>query len=118
MSHRHYCDFGEHEWECSGVAQRLGYDQPTVCECLCGLPLEGHDHSQCQCGGPIEIKACPLHIEQERQHIAEGKGEWDRQAAEFGLKEKLARIEALPEGAEKLAFKQEVAAWVFEHTKR
>ena len=55
MSHRHFCDFAGHDWEC-------GAD----CECCCGLPMEGHDHSDC----PVELRACGKHIEAQRQSIA------------------------------------------------
>ncbi len=47
--HRHYCDVAGHEYECS-----------NDCECFCGLPMEGHDHSDC----PIELRACAEHAEQ------------------------------------------------------
>jgi hypothetical protein len=44
--HRHFCDAEGHDWQCSGD-----------CECICGLPMEGHDHSEC----PVELRACPEH---------------------------------------------------------
>ncbi len=47
--HRHYCDVAGHEYECS-----------NNCECICGLPMEGHDHSDC----PIELRACAEHAGQ------------------------------------------------------
>ena len=46
MSHRHYCDYAGHDWQCDGD-----------CECICGLPMEGNDHSEC----PVELRACPEH---------------------------------------------------------
>ena len=46
MSHRHYCDYAGHDWQCAGD-----------CECICGLPMEGNDHSEC----PVELRACPEH---------------------------------------------------------
>ena len=30
MSHRHYCDFAGHNWQCG-----------EHCHCICGLPMEG-----------------------------------------------------------------------------
>jgi hypothetical protein len=56
MGHRHYCDFAGHDWQCSGD-----------CECCCGLPMEGHDHSDC----PIELRACPEHEAEAARSIAE-----------------------------------------------
>ena len=56
MSHRHYCDFAGHEWECG-----------AGCECCCGLPMEGHDHSDC----PVELRVCGEHSEAQRERIAE-----------------------------------------------
>jgi hypothetical protein len=56
MSHRHYCDFAGHDWQCS-----------ENCECICGLPMEGHDHSEC----PVELRACPEHAAEQQRSIAE-----------------------------------------------
>jgi hypothetical protein len=56
MSHRHYCDFAGHDWQCGGD-----------CECICGLPMEGHDHSDC----PVELRACPEHAAEQERSIAE-----------------------------------------------
>jgi len=44
--HRHFCDIEAHDWQCS-----------ESCECVCGLPMEGHEHGQC----PIELHPCPEH---------------------------------------------------------
>lgn len=44
--HRHACDVG-HYYECDD----------DNCVCICGLPMEGNDHSDC----PIEIRLCPEH---------------------------------------------------------
>ena len=49
MSHRHCCYVTGHEYECG-----------NNCECICGLPMEGHDHSDC----PVELRACAEHAEQ------------------------------------------------------
>jgi hypothetical protein len=56
MSHRHYCDFAGHDWQCS-----------ENCECICGLAMEGHDHSEC----PVELRACPEHAREQQRSIAE-----------------------------------------------
>jgi hypothetical protein len=56
MSHRHYCDFAGHDWQCSGD-----------CECCCGLPMERHDHSDC----PVELRACPEHADEQQRSIEE-----------------------------------------------
>jgi hypothetical protein len=70
MSHRHYCDFAGHWFECDGKALRSGDTRPSACVCLpCGLPLEGFDHSECH--DPVELIACPEHREEERRSIEE-----------------------------------------------
>ena len=51
MSHHHFCDAEGHEWECASPS----------CECICGLLMEGHDHSEC----PIELRACTAHADGE-----------------------------------------------------
>jgi hypothetical protein len=56
MSHRHYCDFAGHDWQCS-----------EDCECICGLPMEGHDHSDCS----VELRACPEHAPEQERRMAE-----------------------------------------------
>lgn len=56
MSHRHWCDWAGHDWQCSGD-----------CECLCGLPMEGNNHSEC----PVELRACPKHEVEAARAIAE-----------------------------------------------
>lgn len=56
MSHRHWCDWAGHDWECGGD-----------CECCCGLPMEGHDHSGC----PVELRACPEHAAEEQRRLQE-----------------------------------------------
>jgi len=56
MSHRHYCDFAGHDWQCS-----------EGCECICGLLMEGNDHSGC----PVELRACPEHEAEAARSIAE-----------------------------------------------
>jgi hypothetical protein len=56
MSHRHFCDFAGHNWQC--VEQ---------CHCICGLPMEGHDHSKC----PVELRACSEHAAEQERRMAE-----------------------------------------------
>ena len=56
MSHRHYCDFAGHHWQCAGD-----------CECCCGLMMEAHDHSDC----PVELRACAEHEAEAARSIAE-----------------------------------------------
>jgi hypothetical protein len=86
MSHRHFCDVAGHYWECPGKALRGGDSEPSVCISLpCGRPLEGYDHSGCN--DPVELLACPEHIEEERQSIAEARKEYNRSAAESGAEE-------------------------------
>jgi hypothetical protein len=58
--HRHACGVG-HYFECA-----------ADCECFCGLPMNGHDYSEC----PIDIRLCPEH---ENEH--------DRPAPEPGFVE-------------------------------
>jgi hypothetical protein len=54
--HRHFCDAEGHDWQCSGD-----------CECICGLPMEGHDHSEC----PVELRPCPEHAAEFQRRIAD-----------------------------------------------
>jgi len=56
MSHRHYCDFAGHHWQCA-----------EDCECVCGVAMEGNDHSEC----PVELRACPEHAAEQERSIAE-----------------------------------------------
>lgn len=55
--HIHYCDEYGHEYECSGD-----------CECICGLLMNGNDHSDC----PVELRPCPDHKAEQEQRMAEG----------------------------------------------
>jgi len=52
--HRHYCDVAGHEWQCGGN-----------CNCICGLPMEGNDHSDC----PVELRPCPEHKDETEQQM-------------------------------------------------
>jgi hypothetical protein len=56
MSHRHFCDYVGHDWQCAGD-----------CECICGLPMEGNDHSECA----VELRACSEHSAEQQRSIAE-----------------------------------------------
>jgi hypothetical protein len=112
MSHKHFCDVAGHWWECNGKAMRSGNAERSVCICLpCGRPLEGFDHSSCD--DPVELLACPDHHQLYRRHVEEVKKGLDRQRAEFGLEQKLAKLQSLPDGPEKDSLNKEVADWVF-----
>lgn len=37
------------------------------CECICGLLMEGNDHSDC----PVELRACPEHAAEQQRRMAE-----------------------------------------------
>ena len=62
MSHRHYCDYAGHDWQCVGI-----------CECICGLPMEGNDHSECS----VELRACPEHSAAQLSHAEATSSESD-----------------------------------------
>ena len=58
MSHRHFCDFAGHYWDCEGTATRLFTPEPSVCMCLnCGTPMEQGQHDDCS----VELLSCPEH---------------------------------------------------------
>jgi hypothetical protein len=58
-----------------------GGTEPTICICLpCGRPLEAYDHSGCN--DPVELVACPEHIEEERRSSAEFRQRHGGSAAE------------------------------------
>jgi len=62
MSHRHFCDYEGHYWECgwSAVRQFADASEPTQCMCVKHLvSMEDGDHSEC----PVELLACPEHRE-------------------------------------------------------
>ena len=56
FSHQHGCLVEDHYYRCS-----------EDCERICGLPMNGNDHSDC----PVELRPCPDH-----------KAEWERGLAE------------------------------------
>jgi len=57
--HRHYCDTVGHDWQCSSAE----------CVCICGLRMEGNDHSDC----PVELRPCPEHENQVGRQMVELK---------------------------------------------
>jgi hypothetical protein len=64
MSHRHFCDYAGHEWECVGTALRplAGDTEPSDCMCLVHqVSLANGDHSEC----PVELLACPEHRDEQ-----------------------------------------------------
>ena len=106
MDHQHFCYVAGHYWQCEGTALRGGDTEPSVCVCVCGLPLEGLDHSGCH--ENVELLACPEHRKEGRR-----RKEHERRAAEFGFDEKWARMKALPDGPEKHALAEEIVEWLF-----
>ena len=113
MSHQHFCDVGEHCWECDGRALRSDDTEPSICICLpCGVPLEGFDHSNC--GNPVELVACPQHHEEALRRLEMAREIFRRRAAEVGLSEKCKRMESLPEGTEKDALTEEIKEWILQ----
>jgi hypothetical protein len=58
MSHKHWCDYAGHYWDCSGMATRLFQAQPSECFCSQhGIPIEVGNHSECS----VELLSCPEH---------------------------------------------------------
>lgn len=58
MSHRHFCEFAGHYWDCSGDAVRLFESEPSVCMCIQHrVPMDEGDHSSC----PVELLSCSEH---------------------------------------------------------
>jgi len=56
FSHRHWCEVYGHDYQC-------GED----CVCICGLPMNGSDHSDC----PVELRPCPEHKAEQECRMAE-----------------------------------------------
>ena len=111
MSHEHFCYVAGHYWQCGGTALRGGDTEPSACVCVCGLPLEGLDHSGCQ--DCVELLACPEHREGGRRRTEDAGKECDRQRAESGFDGKWRRMKALPDGPEKHALAEEIVKWLF-----
>lgn len=58
--HHHFCYVVGHDFECR-----------EDCECICGQPMNGNDHTDC----PIELRPCPKHhSEQEMSDESESEG--------------------------------------------
>jgi hypothetical protein len=73
MSHRHFCDYAGHDWECDGFALRplAGNTEPSECYCLRHqVPMEEGDHSRC----PVELLACPEHLDEQLDQM--GISDW------------------------------------------
>ena len=99
MSHRHFCDYAGHEWECEGTALRpiRGDTEPSTCMCLNHqVSMEDGDHSMCS----IELLACPEHREAQLQKM----GTVDRPDEESQFEQMFAEMNT-PEA--KLKFEQE-----------
>jgi hypothetical protein len=113
MSHRHFCDVAGHRWECNGKAMRSGDAEPSICMCIpCGLPLEGFDHSGCH--GPVELLACPEHMEEERRSIEEARKRCGGGAAESGSGEADPAMAKVEEGESPAELSPNEAAPPFE----
>jgi hypothetical protein len=70
MSHRHWCDFAGHDWECEGNAMRqFAQDSmPTLCMCIKhSVSMDDGDHSEC----PVELLVCPQHRHEQLEQIGE-----------------------------------------------
>ena len=62
MSHRHWCDYAGHYWECDGAAVRLLAPEASVCVCLDhGVPMDEGDHSNCS----VELLSCREHRDEQ-----------------------------------------------------
>lgn len=55
-SHRHWCAVEAHYYDCA-----------EDCICICGVPMNGNDHSEC----PVELRECPEHAFQQGQQVPE-----------------------------------------------
>jgi hypothetical protein len=72
MSHKHFCDFTGHLWECEGMALRplAGDTEPSVCMCdTCQVPMEFGNHSGCM----VELLACPEHRDAQLRAMQENR---------------------------------------------
>ncbi len=59
--HTHFCDVHGDYWKCS-----------EDCQCICGLPIEGNDHSDC----PVELRPCPEHQPEADRRMQEAISQW------------------------------------------
>ena len=58
MSHKHFCDFAGHYWDCDGTATRLFAPEATICMCMDHrVPMDEGNHSNCS----VELLSCPDH---------------------------------------------------------
>ena len=67
-SHRHFCDYAGHDWQCAGTALRplAGDTEPSVCLCPDHMvPMEEGDHSKCM----VELLACPDHMDEQLRRM-------------------------------------------------
>ena len=55
-SHRHWCAVEAHYYDCA-----------EDCICICGLPMNDNDHSEC----PVELRECPEHQFHQGQQMPE-----------------------------------------------
>ena len=77
MSHRHFCDYAGHYWQCDGTALRLVDTEPSLCMCRHhNVPVEEGDHSRCM----IELLACPQHRDAQLRQIGYEPGTDDKPA--------------------------------------
>ena len=70
MSHRHFCDYEGHFWECEGAAVRQFAENSDRTPCICimhSVSMDDGDHSEC----PGELLACPEHREQQLRQMSE-----------------------------------------------
>jgi hypothetical protein len=77
IMHQHGCSMETHYYDCT-----------DDCECICGLPMNGNDHSDC----PVELRACPEH-----------KAEWERCVAEGMTSEEQIELEQQEEREDEAA---------------
>jgi hypothetical protein len=68
MSHRHFCDFAGHDWECEGAAVRQFAQDSELTPCVCikhSISMDDGDHSEC----PVELLACPEHRQEQLEQM-------------------------------------------------
>jgi hypothetical protein len=70
MSHRHFCDYEGHYWECEGTAVHQFAENSERTPCICikhSVSMDDGDHSEC----PVELIPCPEHCEQQLRQMSE-----------------------------------------------
>jgi len=72
FSHRHWCEVYGHDYQCV-----------EDCHCICGLPMNGSDHSDC----PVELRPCPEHKAEQERRMAEAMARGAQAEAESFCKE-------------------------------